>query len=153
MEDLFTSLYTTLFGGMIGESLNDYLLGFASPNQDTNMYQSIGLLMLVVSAALAAVFYYAINHPRLNSFGGWAAFWVGCGIASFLVGWGWLLKDRAQGRMYYPDPGTGESTPLPISDLSIMGFGAATALLALVAFFLISLAIKHWSRNCSHAPF
>ena len=73
-----------------GISLADYLWGQSSPLQMENMFIGIGLSMATISIAVAVIFYYIINHPRLNNWWGWGIFLVINSIINFLFGWQWV---------------------------------------------------------------
>ena len=67
MGELFGSIYCW-FEEFFGIELANYLWGQSSPLSQTNSYIGIGWTMLGISLAIVLIFYYAINHPRLNHF-------------------------------------------------------------------------------------
>lgn len=73
MGEFFGSIYTALFEGLFGINLADYLWGVTSQD-GANLYIGIGLWMFGVSLLVAVLFYYIINHPRLNTWWGWGIF-------------------------------------------------------------------------------
>ncbi len=60
------------------------------------------------------IFYYAINHPRLNHWWGWGIFLMVNALINFIVGWQLVLKDYYGGKMVTIDPATDLQIPLNI---------------------------------------
>ena len=152
MGELFGSMYCW-FEDFFGLELANYLWGQLSPLQTTNMFVTIGWWMLGISAALAAVYYYVINHPRLNNWWGWGIFLVLDMVINLILGWQILQKDFNAGKMVKEDPATGEMVDLLINDANIWSFATTNMILAFGWFVLISYVVKWWSTNCSRAPF
>lgn len=73
MGEVLGGMYC-LLEDFLGFELANYLWGQSSPLQQGNMYIGIGLTMLAVSFVLMMVYYYVVNHPRLNNWWGWAIF-------------------------------------------------------------------------------
>ena len=92
MGEFFGSIYCW-FEEFFGLDLANYLWGESSPQQTTNMFIGVGITMLLVSFAIVVVYYYVVNHPKLNNWWGWLIFFVGNAIINFIVGWQWVLKD------------------------------------------------------------
>ena len=92
MGDFFGSLYC-IFEDFFGLELADYLWGQASPDSTTNSFIGIGLWMLGISLTVALIYYYAVNHPKLNNWWGWGIFLIVNAITNFIVGWQNVLRD------------------------------------------------------------
>ncbi len=152
MGEFFGSIYCSVFEDFFGNTLADYLWGNLSPQSATNQFIGIGLWMLGISFAVVIIFYYAVNHPRLNNWWGWGIFLLLNSAINFLVGWQWVLKDYYDGKMVGTDTATNELVPLNISDSNMLCFGVTNMILSIVAFVLFTFILKWWSRNCSHAP-
>ena len=152
MGELFGSMYCW-FEDFFGLELANYLWGQLSPLQTTNMFVTVGWWMIGISAALAAVYYYVINHPRLNNWWGWGIFLVLDMVVNLILGWQILQKDFNAGKMVKEDPATGEMVDLLINDANIWSFATTNMILAFGWFVLISYVVKWWSTNCSRAPF
>lgn len=152
MGEFFGSIYCW-FEEFFGLDLANYLWGEASTLQETNMFIGIGLTMLLVSLAIAVIFYYVINHPRLANWWGWLIFFGINALINFLTGWQWVLKDYYAGKMVEMDKVTGKMVDLSIDESDILAFGVSDMIIGMLAFILISYSIKWWSTNCSHAPF
>ena len=150
--EIFGSLYVWL-EDFFGLELANYLWGESSPLQLNNMYIGIGGSMLIITFLMVVLFYYIINHPRLNNWWGWLIFWVANGIINFIVGWQWVLSDYYEGLMVEKNPETGEMVDLLIYTSDILAFGVTNMIDSLIAFIIFSYLIKWWSTNCSRAPF
>ena len=152
MGEFFGSIYCWL-EDFFGLELADYLWGEATSKQVSNMYIGIGLSMLCISFFMVVLYYYIVNHPRLNNWWGWFIFWITNGIINFIVGWQWVLKDYYDDLMVKTDPATNQEIDLDIYTSDILAFGVTNMIDALIAFLVFSYIIKWWSSNCSRAPF
>lgn len=152
MGGFFGSIYCW-FEDFFGLELANYLWGQSSPLSETNSFIGIGFSLLGVSLAILLLFYYAINHPKLNNWWGWCIFWVVNALVNFIVGWQWVLTDYYEGKMVTIDPATNLQTALNIGESEILCFGVSNMILSLIVFFIFSISFKWWSSNCSHAPF
>ena len=154
MGEFFGSLYCFLFEDFFGYNLADYLWGGELYTQSQgNSYVLIGLTMLGISLAMALLFYYVINHPKLNNWWGWLIFMVGNAVINFFTGWLMLQSDYNEGKMVIKDELTDAEHPLSIFTQDLLNFGISNALLSILAFFIFSMILKWWSNNCKHAPF
>lgn len=152
MGEFFGSIYCW-FEDFFGIELANYLWGISTTNQETNMFIGIGLSMTGISLAIALIYYYVIDHPRLNRWWGWGIFLLINCVVNFLVGWQWVLSHYVQDKMFYIDPVTNMETPLNIYKSDIVCFGVSNMLLSILAFLIISCIIKWRSKNCPYSPF
>lgn len=152
MGELFGDLYCWL-EDFFGLELADYLWGLSSPQQTGNMFIGIGMTMLCITFVLAIVYYYLLDHPRLNNWWGWSIFLTVNAFLNFVVGWQWVLKDYYDGLMVKISSETGKEIDLPISESDILAFGVTNMINSIIAFIIFSYIIKWWSTNCSRAPF
>lgn len=152
MDQFFGSIYCWL-EDFFGLPLADYLWGVSSPKQTSVMFIGIGLAMVIVSFAMVVLYYYIVNHPRLNNWWGWTIFLAINAVINYVVGWQWVLKDYYNGLMVKLDPATGKEVDLPIFSSDIIAFGVTNMIDAIIAFIVFSYIIKWWSTNCSRAPF
>lgn len=152
MGEFFGSVYCW-FEDFFGIELANYLWGGYSPESLTNSYIGVGWTMLGISLAMVLIYYYAINHPRLNNWWGWGIFLVINALINFVVGWQWILRDYYDGKMITIDPSTNLKTPLNIGEGEILCFGVSNMFLSIMAFIIFSFIVKWGSRSCSHAPF
>lgn len=152
MGEFFGSLYTSLFENFFGLDLANYLWGQTSQS-GTNLYIGIGLWLLGISLAVAIIFYYVIDHPKLNNWWGWLIFTGINAIINFIVGLEWTLTDLYAGKMVQLDPRTNQWVDMNITSSDCICFGVTNAILSIVIFFIISMIIKWKSKSVSHAPF
>ena len=152
MGEFFGSIYCR-FEEFYGLDLANYLWGEASPQSQTNAFIGIGLTMLGISLGVVLIYYYAVNHPRLNNWWGWGIFLLINAVINFIVGWQWVLKDYYDDKMVAIDPSTNMEVPLNIGNSEILCFGVSNMILSIIAFIIFSLIVKWWSTNCSRAPF
>ena len=152
MDQFFGSIYCWL-EDFFGLPLADYLWGVSSPRQTSVMFIGIGLSMIVISLAIVVLYYYIVNHPRLNNWWGWTIFLGVNAAINFVVGWQWVLKDYYDGLMVKLDPATGKEIDLDIFPSDIIAFGVTNMINAMITFLVFSYIIKWWSSNCSSAPF
>lgn len=153
MGAFFGTMYCWLFEDFFGLELADYLWGISSPKSQINSFIGIGWTMLGISLAFVLIYYYVVNHPRLNNWWGWGIFLVANAITNFMVGWQWVLKDYYQGKMITIDPATNLEIELNIGESNILCFGVSNMFLPILAFFIFTLIFKWWSNNCSNTPF
>lgn len=152
MGEFFGSIYCW-FEDFFGLELAEYLWGNSSPLSDTNSFIGIGLSMFIISLVMVLIYYYVVNHPRLNHWWGWGIFLVTNAVINFIVGWQWVLKDYYDGKMVTIDPATNLQTPLNIGESEILYFGVSNMLLSVMIYIIFSFIFKWWSSNCSRAPF
>lgn len=152
ISELFGRMYYWL-EDFFGDNLANYLRGFESNKQETNMFIGIGLSMIIITLAVTICYYYVINHPRLNNWKGWLFFLGINAVINFFVGWQWVLNHYYAGYMVKKDKVTGEDVDLPINYGDILAFGVTNMIDAIIAFIVFSYIIKWWSTNCSRAPF
>ena len=151
MGKLFGSIYCW-FEDFFGIELADYMWGQAAKDVTTNQFIGIGFTMLGISLAMVLVFYYAVNHPRLNNWWGWLIFLGANSVINFIVGWQWVLSDFYAGKMKAIDPATNFEVSLNIGESACLCFGASNMILSILSFILFSFIFKWWSSNVSNAP-
>lgn len=152
MGDFFASLYC-IFDELFGLELASYLAGEATERQQSNLFINIGLITLGISLFIAVVFYYVINHPKLNNWWGWSIFLGINALINYFVGWHWVLSDLLDGMMEKMDQTTGQLIPLSIMENDCISFGFANLIVSIIFFAVISSLIKWGSTNAPRAPF
>lgn len=152
MGEFFGSIYC-IFEDFFGLDLAEYMWGTASSVSQTNSFIGVGFSMFGISLAMVIIYYYLINHPRLNNWWGWLIFLVTNALINFIVGWQYVLKDYYDGKMVTINPSTNLQVPLNIGETEILCFGVSNMILSIIAFILFSFIAKWWSTNCSRAPF
>lgn len=144
------NVFETSYGwlkGFYGQDMYDFISGYDCSTMlfDQPCYfPQIGMWTLIIAAAFAVVYYFLINHPRFNRWWSWLIMLAVNAIAAF--SYGFAFVSRLVNNVTY--------------DISCMqiepyyfNFGLANAIIATMFFFLISLIIKRFSRNCKHSPF
>lgn len=147
MGQFFGSMYCW-FEDFFGIELANYLWGQAAPEQQTNMFIGLGFSMLGISLFMMILFYYIINHPKMNNWWSWLIFFAVNAVLNFVVGWQWVLSDYYEGLMV-----DSSGISLNIGEGDILCFGVSNAFLSMTAFILFSYLFKWWSTNASKAPF
>ncbi|MBQ9254682.1 MAG: hypothetical protein IJ180_07925 [Bacteroidales bacterium] len=142
--------------GFFSTQLFDYLRGYTSRYQGSNLFNGIFACSFVVSILIFFLYYYVIGHygsPR------WARlkYWVIVLIFNFvvnLIGPSMFCKNEMRnGKMVKLDPSTEENISLQITSIDCWMFGLYNAILFSVIFFIICIIFKKWSTNISHIPF
>ena len=149
MKDFFAPIYE-LLKALYGSDLAEHLYGLnpdGTGNYDArSLYVTVGLLLFAVSAVTVVVYYIALNSSRYNRWFHWLGF---MGLNFFInLGLGFYLP--------YLDLDKGNMAPIVrnvVNSGHLWGFGLANALWSIVLFFLLSLAVKRFSHNCSNVPF
>ncbi len=152
MGEFFGSIYCW-FEDFFGLELANYIWGESSPYSQTNAYIGVGLWMLCISFAIVIIFYYLINHPKLNHWWGWLIFFGVNAVINFIIGWQRFLVDYNKDFMVKIDPVSEELVQLDIYPSDIACFGVSNMFLAMMAFIIFTLILKWGSSNCSRAPF
>lgn len=157
MGNFFGNIYY-LFVGLFGQHLSDYLWGYNCQTggyDATVVYLPIGLVMTILTTALFAIYYFAINHPRLNKWWHWLI--TGCIILSInlLIGGIWVNYHLQNGLMpncLVQTQQSDGSLVTNITGINCWMFGLANGIVAFIWFFILSTICKRWSRNCRHTP-
>jgi len=152
MAKIFTLIYC-LFEDLFGTELAGYLAGEATQRQQSNMFLTIGLVMMGITLLVAVVFYYVVNHPRLNNWWGWSFFLGINAVINYIVARQWVMGDLMDGQMERLDPTSGLLVPLGISEYNCEMFALSNVIVACVTFFVVSMFIKWGSTNVPRAPF
>lgn len=132
MNDLFAPLYE-------GWGLF-YLDNFSDDLYNSSLYIPIGLTLVLSAAALMAVYYYVINHPRFNRWYHWLLYAVIIGAINFGVAY--YISYQTISELYEQDPYQSQ----------YYTFGLVNFLYALVFSFLFSYILRWWSINCATTP-
>lgn len=101
MGEFFGSIYCC-FEDFFGIDLAEYMWGISSPLSDKNLFIGIGLWTIVISFFVVMLYYYIIDHPRLNKWWCWCLFLGLNACANFIVGWQYVLTDFYEGKQYCP---------------------------------------------------
>lgn len=152
MGTIFGNIYSLFWKSFYGLELDNYMWGLTSDG-GSNHFIGIGLIMIAVALAVALLFYYVVDDPRLNRFLGWLPFLIVCFVVNVALGYWWTVSDLNAGNMVRLDMATSQQVPLDIGKGNCLSFGVANGVISCVAFLVVSLIVKWKSTSCSHAPF
>lgn len=153
------------FNPIYGTDLYEYLKGndcdgvFVGPNH----FQTIGFIALGISLVLVAIYYYLINHPRLNHWWHWLIFLILTGLINLFTGFGYIYSKLNEGKIpacythsQFETAGNGSiygvSGTEILTNANCWQFGIANLIVAIGFFIFLSFAFKWWSRNCKYSP-
>ena len=128
------------------------LFGFANQGDFSNdmfnngFYLPIFIFMIATVVFVNIVFYYIVNHPRLNRSRHWLLFNIGTCIFNFILSWV-ISSDKINA--FYAQQGM--DSPYDWTNYLILSLIAL--LWSFIFYFLFSFIIKWGSRNCKHTPF
>ena len=155
---MFSYLYA-LLSGMYCQELDKYLWGYDCTCQCLNLpehHTFFGIGLLLTTTGIAAIYYFAINHPRWNHRGHWLLFLALSIIINFTIGAYFTYDDLTNGNLNTPQTScllfdaNGNQLILPQDCLM---FGLSNAIIAAVVFIIASIGMKFGSRNCKYVPF
>ncbi len=135
MEDFFSTLYYYT-SSLYGQELDNYLY------ETVPGYLHVGLVMLILSIIICAIFYYTLKPVRKQ-----LLIWFGCAGLNALLNF--IIA------LYYTN------TPLINNEvdteqswtvLDTIGFGFSNVIWSFICFVIISLIIKWWSP-AKYVPF
>lgn len=157
MGNFFGNIYY-LFVGLFGQHLSDYLWGYNCTTTAFDapvVYAPIGLTMTLVTLGLCVVYYFVLNHPRFNKWWHWLLSAACVFVLNLLIGGIWVDNHLQSGRipdcLLYTQDGDGGQIQ-NIFDSNCWMFGLANAIVSFILFFVVSIIVKRWSRNCRHTP-
>lgn len=119
---------------------------FSNDMYQNGFYLPIFIVMIATCLLITALYYYAVNHPRVNRWYHWLFFNLGTALVNFIVAWV-IASDKIVA--YYAQQGM--ESPHDWTNyliLSCMAF-----LWTFVCFFICSFIMKWWSPNSKHSPF
>ncbi len=142
----FYSIYSMyLFDYLKGMDCNGFFVG-------PDHFITIGGRMLLVSLAIAVIYYYAINHPRFNRLWSWLIMLFSTAVINFTVGFSYVYNRLNEGQIPSCFMETEDGEQLLTNSNCIL-FGLTNALIGVFFFFFFSMIIKWWSRNSKYSPF
>jgi len=132
-----------------GAELFDHLKGWDDEIMDYNpaYYQFLSIFVSIFLAALVIFicYYYIGNNPRFNRWWNWLIELV---LVFIFAGW-WgyhvVAVDIQNGAI-------ASSIVDKISYNNAIFFGFYNAILASIIFILLTILLRHWSKNCKHSP-
>ncbi len=157
MLELLGKFYC-LFESLFGVNLANHLWGFDGAEfTKPIIFNTIGIIALMVSLLMVIGYYYVLNHPRFNKWWSWLIVMLVSGTINFIIGYAFCQTDLSKGNiadtlMYMRDP-AGEITSVLINTVDCVGFGFANFIVSSIFFFILSMCLKWGSRNAKHSPF
>lgn len=158
MENILGQIYCW-FQSFFGENLSYYLWGYDPSTEaftNPNLYNTIGLVTIIVSLILVILFYYIINHPQ-SKWWSWLITLGGNSIIALFIGYGIVKSKYVNG--YIPDnlinqrDEYGNNILVLIGDSNCWGFGIANMFVALICFIVFTLLLKWRSSSSKYIPF
>lgn len=163
--NLIRNIYSWL-NPIYGSELYEYLKGndcngvYTGPNH----FATIGIMAIAISLFIVLLYYYIINHPRLNRLWHWSIFLLVTGIINLLVGFGYIYTKLYSGQIHAcythsqtqvaPDGSIyGVDGTEILTNLSCWQFGIANAIIAMFIYIILSAILKWGSNNCKNSPF
>lgn len=131
----------SVFGSLIEDIFGFWRESFSDSMHDHGMYSITFWLVLGFALGTVGVYYYLVDHPRMNRWWHWLGF--GISGASLLFASNFFLL-RAHFVKSLPD----------ISFVGdIVGFGLIATIQFFITYAVLSIGLKWWSKNCSKTPF
>jgi hypothetical protein len=151
---MFKWIYS-LFESWFGSGLNKYLAGYDCVNQATNtqenLFSPIGISTLIITGAIAILYYYAINSTRFNRWWSWVSMLGLSSIINAVLAFFWINGNYNDGSIQ--ECLIKSDTGAILIDISnIIKFGLGNFVISVVFFIIISAIIKWGSRNCKYSP-
>jgi hypothetical protein len=138
MEGFIANLYE-FFGGLVIDQFSNDMFNY-------KFYIPVFILMLVSVTSVTGIYYYVINHPRVNRWWHWLLFNLGTVLLNFILAWV-ISSDKLIG-LY-----NAQGMNCPYDWTHYLVFSLAASFWTLIFFFVFSFVIKWGSRNCKHTPF
>lgn len=137
-------LYSTLFEGLYGRDLSDFLWGFnGSGFTGQNLYNSIGLIAFIVSAVIIVVYHFIWDSASTHKLRYWFITMIANSIINLCIGIGLILPKFKQG--YIP-------SMLNVNSLNCWMFGLANGIMSILFFFILSVMFKRFANNTRNTP-
>ena len=157
MENILGNIYCW-FESIFGLNLADHLWGFDGVAYTKPiLYNTIGIIAIVISLLLVLIYYYAINHPRFHKWWSWLIVLIFNSTINLFIGYAWCINDFKNGHiadsLRYLRDENGEITEYLITVGDCWGFGIANFIVSAMFFTLFSFSLKWWSSNCKYSPF
>lgn len=119
---------------------------FSNDMYNNGFYSPLLLFMIISVIVISIVYYYVINHPRLNRWWCWLLFNVGTAVLNFVFMWVYAADSMVA---YYAM----QQMESPYNWINYFYLSVVSFSWTVVFFFLFSFIIKWGSRNCKHSPF
>ena len=156
MENVLGNIYCW-FERLFGLNLAEHLWGYDGEDYTgAIVFNTVGVITMIISLLIVLTYYYVINHPRFASFWSWMIVLLVNGIVNFFVAYSWVKNDLLDGviadSLMYKRDENGEISSTLIQDGHCLGFGFANFIVASLFFILFTFSFKWMSRNCKYSP-
>ena len=146
MEDFFSLFYRN---NLYGEQLYYHLRGWDDASggfvASADKFPTIFLVTFGTALLMFLAYYYIFNHPRWNRWYHWLLpLFVSIGVG-FGLAYGIVTTDLSAGVI-------ADSLAPYIGPGNAIMFGIYNGFLGGLWFFLLSLLLRSWSKNCKHSP-
>lgn len=130
------AIISVVFGFFSVEIYDSIYLDSGFNNAMLDIYSLVGIIVVIVTWAIAAIYYYVINSVKFDRWYHWLAM---LGVASVLApAICYFVVDTQLGDKEY---GTYEVT-----------FEFYNIFVSAILFIIASFSIRWWSSNCRHTP-
>lgn len=126
-----------IFSGTIYEALY-FTNGFSDAMFDFNIYKTVGIIVIIVTWAIAAIYYYVINSVKFDRWYHWLAMLGIASVAAPVICYFVVSSQLEEGGADY---GSAETT-----------FAFYNILVSALMFIIASFSMRWWSSNCRHTP-
>ena len=133
------------YGAELYEHLKGWDDAMMDYNPDYNQFPSICASTFAICCVAFVLFYYVINSPRFNRW--WSWFIVLIIVGGSAYGWGYQVVN-----VDVINQSIAPSLIAKIGLLNATMFGLYNSSLATVIFLVLSIGLRHWSKNCKHSP-
>ena len=144
----FFSLFYQL--NVYGQDLFYHLKGWDNGMQDfvaaNNQFPTIWLVTFFSALLVFVVYYYILNHPRLNKVWHWLIAMVVLAICIFIWSRSLVISDITGVSLHPIDPA------LNVSADNALMFGVYNAVLSAIFFLFFSIVGRFGSKNCKNSP-
>ena len=145
--ELFEFFYKlkNFYGAELYEHLKGWDDAIMDYNPNYNQFPSICVSTFAICCIAFVLFYYVINSPRFNRWWSWLIVLIVVGGSAY--GWGH--------QVVIVDVINQSIAPSLITKIGVVNatmFGLYNSLLAIIIFFVLSIGLRHWSKNCKHSP-
>ena len=134
-----------VYGAELYEHLKGWDDSLMDYNPDYNQFPSICVSTFAICIGVFVLFYYLLNSPRFNRWWSWLIMLIIVGASAF--GWGYQVVNTD-----IVSQSIAPSLITKIGSLNATMFGLYNMVLAAIIFFVLTLALRHWSKNCKHSP-
>ena len=159
MENFLGQIYCW-FQSFYGDNLSYFLWGFDPATEaftNPNLYNFVGIIILVISLLFVIGYYYIFNNPRYCKWWSWL---ITVGINSLVamfIGYGIIRSKYINGfipdALMYKRDADGNVLSVLIGDSNCWGFGFANFFVAAIFFIVFSFLLKWWSSGAKYVPF